>query len=330
LFAPISIGASVYGRSGYVFTPSIAIEVGFLTAALFDFPRSHHYYFGDYYGDEYSRRGFRPWFRANKRHLDYDPIYAHQRWQHERTDKHWDKQVRDDYEFRRQHVDARPSRTYATQAAVAARAPERGRKNLLVAAPLREISARRDAPVRFEKIDATRRESLGTKGKELAKYRDERVKRESKQEKVDRVEQPKDQVKMQPSEPPKKADKDKVAIERPKQPRKTVEQPKAQPREPERMKISRSPVVGRRSDTPGGNPPARPEAPKPTIRSRPEPSVRAKPEPAVRSKPEPTVRTQPAVRDNSRREVSVPRAPAPSDGRDRDKKGNPDGKNRDR
>ena len=72
---------------------------------------------------------------------------------------------------------------------------------------------------------------------------------------------------------------------------------------PERVKIPKSPVVGRRIDAPGQgeNPPGRPEAPKP------DPNIRAKEE-----------------KDSSKHE-----APAPSGGGNKGKS-NQGGKNRDR
>ena len=358
LFAPLYVPRLVYMRPHYVHSPSITIQVGFLTAALFDFPGSHHFYFGDYYGEKYSRRGFHPWFRVDQHHQSYDPIYAHQRWERERTDRNWEKQVHEDYDFRRQHVEARPARTYSAQASVVARAPELQRKSLVIAAPLSEVSTRREAPIRFEKIDSAKRESIGAKGKELAKFRDERVKWESKPETVAKVGSPKDQVRIpepgkQPVvEQPKKIDANRPADEQAKQPQKAVEKPKAPPKPeltmPQRVKVPRSPVVGKRADTPGqgGNPPARPEPPKPepNIRSKPKPAIPSKPEPAVRSKPEPTIRSkpepakpEPAIRSkpvdrgNSKPEAPVvPGATAPSDGRNQDKKDKPVEKDRDR
>jgi hypothetical protein len=373
LFAPLYVPRLVYMRPHYVHSPSITIQVGFLTAALFDFPGSHHFYFGDYYGEEYSRRGFHPWFRVDQHHQSYDPIYAHERWERERTDKNWEKQVHEDYDFRRQHVEARPSRTYSAQAAAVARAPEPRRKSLVIAAPLSEVSTRREAPIRFEKIDSARRESLGAKVKEQTTFRDERVKWESKKETVAKVGSPKDQVRIpepgkQPVEQPQKVSGSKPG-EQAKPPKKAVERPKAQPPgpAPERVKIPKSPVVGKRGDatSQGGNPPARPEPPKPepnvrskpkpnvqskpqpnvqskpkpnvqskpkpNVQSKPKPNVQSKPEPNVRSKPEPDVRSKPANEDNPKREAPAPdRVPGPSDGKNQDKKDNPGGGNRDR
>jgi len=80
--------------------------------------------------------------------------------------------------------------------------------------------------------------------------------------------------------------------------KKTFEVP--QSTEPQKQKIPKSPVVGKRVDAPGqgGNPPGRPEMPKP------DPSIR-----------------KPADKGDSKREAPAPRAPAPSGGKDQGKKG---------
>jgi hypothetical protein len=299
------VQSSVYTRPGYVYTPSIVIQVGFLTSALFESPNSHHYYFGDYYGVEYSRRGFHPWFEVDQRHRGYDPIFAHQRWQHGRTDKHWEQNVREDYTYRQQHVDARPSRTYSTQAAVAARAPERERKNLSIAAQLSVVSKRRDAPIQFETINATRRQSFGGQAKDVAKFRNARAQWESNPKSAAKVEP----IRAQPQ------------IVQPQQSQKNIEPPIAQLKAqkpsnepvfsmPERVKIPRSPVIGRPASAPGqfGNPPVRPDIPK----------------------PEPNIRSKSADMDNSRDVAPAPRDTAPSDGKNQDNKGKSGGKNRNR
>ena len=305
LFAPMYVQHSVYLRPGYIYTPSIVIQVGFLTAALFDSPNSHHYYFGDYYGAEYSRRGFHPWFEVDQRHRGYDPIFAHQRWQYGRTDSHWERNVREDYTYRQQHVDARPSRTYSTQAAVAARAPERGRKNLIIAAPLGVVSKRRDAPIQFEKINATRRQTLGGQAKDVAKFRNARAQWESNPKSATRVEP----INAQPQ------------FVQPQQSQKNSEPPMAQLKAqkpsnepvlsmPVKVKIPRSPVIGRPASAPGqvGNPPVRPDIPK----------------------PEPNIRSKSADMDNSKDQAPASRDTAPSDGKNQDKKGKSGGKNRNR
>ena len=43
---------------------------------LFNRPGYYHYYFGDYYGPEYSQRGIYPSFQAQRNHRVYDPIFV--------------------------------------------------------------------------------------------------------------------------------------------------------------------------------------------------------------------------------------------------------------
>jgi len=288
LFAPIYARHSVRTHRAYVYSPSIVIQIGFLTVALFDSPNSHHYYFGDYYGDEYSKRGFRPWFEEDRRHRGYDPIFSHQRWQHKKKNDRWEEDMRKDYDFRRQHVEARPARTYSPRAEEG-RGPEREREQLRVAVPLRELSTRREEPIRFKKIDETRRKSLGSKAKELDRFRDERVKWETKIEKTDKVQSPKAPRRDLPElrKPSEKTRPSKPTKEETKQPKRSVERPEPQRREkppstrsepsrPERVKIPQSPVEGMHVDgrDRGENPPERPEAPKADRKIRATPGSR--------------------------------------------------------
>ena len=179
LFAPVYIRRSVWERPHYVYSPSIVIQIDLLTVHLFISPRYGHYYFGDYYGAEYSRRGIYPWFEYHKKHRGYDPIYAHERWSQSRTDTHWEEHVRENYDYRVKHADARPREDLFGSGCVRGARPERERKNIRIAAPLSEVAKRRDAPIRYEKINEDRRKSLGGQGKELAKYRDQRAQWES-------------------------------------------------------------------------------------------------------------------------------------------------------
>lgn len=271
LFAPMRVTRLVRTRENYVYSPSVVIRIGALTAALFGSPDSNHYYFGDYYGDEYSRRGFRPWFEIDRRHRGYDPIYAHRRWDHGRTDDRWDERVREDYDYRRRHVDARPARTYSAQAEVVARAPERERKNLFFAVPLNDFSTRQDTQIRFRKTDSARRQSLGSKAKELRRFRDERVKWETRNEKAVKGESTTRSRDV--TEPRRLLRQANPTDRETRRSRDAMRQPETQSREKpsfiqpmpdrsQRVKIPKSPIVGRRGGAPdrGENPPDRPEA----------------------------------------------------------------------
>ena len=176
LFAPVYISSSIWRRPNYFYSPSIVIQSDLLMAHLFVGATFGHYYFGDYYDEGYSRRGIYPWFEVRKSHHDYDPIYSYERMSRRRTDAHWEANVRENYDYRRQHSEARPPRLYSAQAAFVARAPERERKSMGLAAPLSVVSQRRDAPLRFEKISEDRRKTFKDQGNKLTQ--ESKVRRE--------------------------------------------------------------------------------------------------------------------------------------------------------
>lgn len=292
LFAPMYPQYSVRTRRDYVYSPNIVIQIGFLTLSLFDSPKSHHYYFGDYYGDEYLQRGFRPWFEQDRRHRGYDPIFVHQRWSHKQKDDQWEYRLREDYDYRRQNVASRPARTYSTQDEAAVRTLERDRsKPQVIAVPMRELSNRQETPIRFENVDSEKRQTLRSTTKELDQFRNDRAERETRNERVVENVSP---VKgrsgnlPEPRKLPERDDTRKPTKEETKQPEQDMKRPELQPREaprsvrsepekPERVRVPQSPVVGKHSGASGegGNPPGRPDEPKPdrNIRSVPEDNV---------------------------------------------------------
>ena len=92
LFAPVYFNAGVYARRGFSYSPTTVIDLGVFANHLFLRPQYQHYYFGDYYAANYRGAGFYPWFSINTGRFGYDPIYAHDRWQH-RQDSGWDRRV---------------------------------------------------------------------------------------------------------------------------------------------------------------------------------------------------------------------------------------------
>jgi hypothetical protein len=304
LFAPIYVQPSVYSRPGYAYSPSVAIQAGLLTTDLFVSASSRHYYFGDYYGDQYSQKGIRPWFAIDQNHRGYDPIYAQQKWEHGRADSQWGANLLANYQFRQQHAEARPARTYSAQAARAAQAPAQERANLLIAAPLAEVSARHATATPFVKIDQNRRKALGDQGKNLSTYRDARVKWESPGNTAPQVESTKarqqaaSQATMRPSEeqarPVSASENSHVQSRNVQQAAEPArenlgqDRPSRQPESAtsQRVKIPKSPIVGNVAGVGGrdDNPPVRPEPPRPAP-SRPAPIIQSMPAQENRSQP---------------------------------------------
>ena len=172
LFAPVYFNAGVYSRRGYFYSPNIAIDLGVFADDLFLRPRYNHYYFGDYYAAGYSRGGFYASFSYQSGRHGYDPIYAHQRWEH-RDDREWTHRVQMTDTYRREHVEARPPHTWAAQQNIRPNAQSKDHP-LAVAVPFDQLSKRKDGPVRFQAVAKEEKQQLVQRGQEVRKSRDER------------------------------------------------------------------------------------------------------------------------------------------------------------
>ncbi|MGA2500365.1 MAG: hypothetical protein ABSH20_21695, partial [Tepidisphaeraceae bacterium] len=92
LFAPVRFAHATVGV-GFVFSPSVVVDVNVMTANLFTYPRYCHYYFGDYYDDAFVQIGIFPWFDRERIHGWYDPIFEYDRW-HFRAEPDWTQRLR--------------------------------------------------------------------------------------------------------------------------------------------------------------------------------------------------------------------------------------------
>ena len=111
LFAPVHFAANTYTRPGFSYSPATVIDLGAFVDNLFLRPRYQHYYFGDYYAANYQTAGYYPSYSVNAGRYGYDPIFAHERWQH-RQDGQWEQQMAATYLNRRDHAEARPPRIW--------------------------------------------------------------------------------------------------------------------------------------------------------------------------------------------------------------------------
>jgi hypothetical protein len=176
LFAPVYFTSGVYSRRGYSYSPSIVIDLGVFSEHLFLRPSYHHYYYGDYYAASYASSGFYASFSFQSSRYGYDPIYAHQRWEH-RQDRDWERRVQTTYQNRRDHEAARPPRTWAAQqninvnVNVNVQSPDRSR---VVATPLAQVVKRTDSTVRFQPVAQAERQQIVQRDQEVRKSRNER------------------------------------------------------------------------------------------------------------------------------------------------------------
>jgi hypothetical protein len=150
------------------------------TNHLFLRPRYQHYYFGDYYATNYHAAGFYPSYSysRNSGRYGYDPIYAHERWQH-RQDSGWEHRVAADFENRRNHEDARPPRTWAAQRLLSTSEAASKERRPVLAAPLDQLTKSKDSPLRFQPVDRSERQKLAQRGQEVQILREERRKLET-------------------------------------------------------------------------------------------------------------------------------------------------------
>ena len=173
LFAPVYFDAGVYARRGFSYSPSIVINVSAFTDHLFVRPRYHHYYFGDYYDAGYYDAGFYSRVAFQSSRFGYDPIYAHQRWEH-RHDRDWEVRVEADFRNRREHIEARPPRTLAAQITLNTSGLKSRESGLVVAASLDQLAKSKESPMRFQAVDSVEKQKLVQRGKEVRKFREER------------------------------------------------------------------------------------------------------------------------------------------------------------
>ena len=177
-FLPMYAPASLYGRADFRYSPDITLDLGGLELNLFLSPQRHHYYFGDYYGAEYAREDFHPWYEARDHYDWYDPIYVHDQWTH-RDDRRWADNQRTEYEHRRDNTAIRPARTYEALRAQVARLPEKDRRQVQVARPMAEVVAAKTTPFKYDTLDAKTREATVTHAKDVHAYQDKRAQWES-------------------------------------------------------------------------------------------------------------------------------------------------------
>jgi len=175
LFSPTYFPPAARIRAGFVFCPSVCVDLGVLRFNLFVYPRYHHYCFGDYYDDMYRGVGIYPWFQCQTVHLWYDPLFFHDSWHHRKTEPHWAQDRAHEFEQRRQHRDLRPPRTFTEVQARTARLPANARSERPLVQPLKTYAASPKSPVKFERVSATDRKQISERATEVHNLREQRT-----------------------------------------------------------------------------------------------------------------------------------------------------------
>jgi hypothetical protein len=179
LFCPTFFPLDVRVSVGFVFSPSLCVDLGMLQLNLFVYPRYNHYCFGDYYDDSYARLGIYPWYKCQTIHTWYDPLFVYDRWHFRQTDPHWAANQAKDFELRRSNRDLRPARTYVELQAQMARLPENRRPERPLAEPMKTYAASQRTPIKFERLSTTERQQIAVKATDVRSFRDQRSQWES-------------------------------------------------------------------------------------------------------------------------------------------------------
>lgn len=178
LFAPVYFRQRVYVRPDYYYTPSIVVSLNVFSSHLFVHPRCRHYYFGDYYAPRYREAGYYASFSWHSGRRGYDPIYAYDRWEH-RGDARWERRRREDFNYFRDHEDARPPRTWAAMREYRQDRFSDGR-NRIYATSLEGYAKDNKSGQRFRALDESRRREIVSQRQEMRKFGQERRQLESR------------------------------------------------------------------------------------------------------------------------------------------------------
>ncbi len=116
-FAPVRFIQPVYYRPQFYYRPVCRIVTNAsIFVHLFVRPSYGHYYFGDWYGDHYGRRGYCSWVNYPSRYRGYDSLYNYYHYGHtpyrNTTFIHWAETQHRHYE---DHADYRPRHTYRAE-----------------------------------------------------------------------------------------------------------------------------------------------------------------------------------------------------------------------
>ena len=258
LFAPVLFNAAVYLRPGFYYSPTTVIDSGVFADQLFVRPSYCSYYFGDYYAAGYAASGFYSSFAYQSSRYGYDPIFAHQSWEH-RGNSGWERQVQATFLVRRDHQDARPPRTLAAQNALFAGAGNSTNRGLVAATSLNQLAKRQDTRMRFQPVTKEEQQGFAQHGQDIQKFG---------------------------------ADRQRMEARTPQAQASTL----SKGSESSRVKLPMSPLAGKPVDKPGRDSvsPGTHEVLKPKLNTEPK-EVEAQPRPNLQPLPKPAVEPQPHV-----------------------------------
>jgi hypothetical protein len=178
LFAPVFFPQVHLGLT-FSFSPRFVIDLNIFHHALFLRPRYYHYYYGNYYAPKHNRRGIYPWFSLHARRVVYDPIYAHQRWNH-RNDHKWENRLKAQFRERREQEGSRQPRSFDHRTG-----PDKAGRSSGPAWPdsvmaFEHVGKTKVSAYRFRPLSERERRDFKQREKEVRTYQKERQSRETR------------------------------------------------------------------------------------------------------------------------------------------------------
>ncbi len=111
LFAPAYFPTPLWNNPGWVYRPNFVVSFGNYFDSCFYRPGFSHFYFGNFYGNNYVGLGYRPWWGLRR-----DPHFNYYQWQN-RNNPQWAGQQRQLYDDRQAGRAAVPPANFAQQQA---------------------------------------------------------------------------------------------------------------------------------------------------------------------------------------------------------------------
>jgi hypothetical protein len=287
LFAPVLFTRQLWTQPRWVYRPSYVIYDRFLFGSMFVSLRTRHYYFGDYFSNDYARAGYRPWVDYHGARA-YDPLFSYYSWAH-RSDPRWSRDLKTLYTARSSGDAPRPAHTFAEQT----RAIQNLRKsntdvtilnNLTAVAPLKQVDKN------VVKLRGVPRDQLAEAQKHA-----ERMQQVTKQRAQEEVRLHRELG----SKPASERVPARVKLDLPKPPAAPASRltPPPRPQHPEpRVQPAKPGAEPQPGPKPEPKPAPKPEpkpAPKPEPKPEPKPAPRPEPKPAPKPEPKPVPKPEP-------------------------------------
>ncbi len=177
MFAPVYYTHPIYRNRGYYYSPSIVLNIDAVFLSLFIRTDSHHYYFGDYFAPRYKARGFHPWYSAHATRYGYDPCYRSYRLHQLHHDRDWETNYRHQFEYRRDHKEARPPQIFRRQTSHTY-SPSHGPSYPAIGRSLTEVVKRQDQPTRYNHLQSDNQKEFHAQDRRSQELGEERRNRE--------------------------------------------------------------------------------------------------------------------------------------------------------